>query len=166
MLAPARWLPCTALATVALLQIVLAHAVNLSAWLGGGFGMFATIDSPMNRTFVCEGIDERGAKVPIRILFTGLEQEGSFDGDDRFRLLTLPLETDLRRLGRVLLAAEFVPDTPPFHRVRLPQDGAFDAGAIVRLRAIRIDVLSLSFETSQARLGLRPVTSVVVDRNR
>ena len=37
-------LPVTLLVLVALNQIYLAHTVHLSAWKGGGFGMFSTTD--------------------------------------------------------------------------------------------------------------------------
>jgi len=37
-------LPVTLLVLVALHQVYLAHTVHLSAWKGGGFGMFSTTD--------------------------------------------------------------------------------------------------------------------------
>ena len=39
-----KLLPPILLAAVALIQIGLARAVDLTAWKGGGFGMFATLD--------------------------------------------------------------------------------------------------------------------------
>ena len=39
-----RLLPPLLLTVVALLQIVLARTADLTAWKGGGFGMFATLD--------------------------------------------------------------------------------------------------------------------------
>jgi hypothetical protein len=41
--------PIALLIIVALNQIILAHTVGLSAWQGGGFGMFSTTDSGSNR---------------------------------------------------------------------------------------------------------------------
>ncbi len=39
-----KLVPPTLLVAIALLQIVLAHAAHLTAWKGGGFGMFSTLD--------------------------------------------------------------------------------------------------------------------------
>jgi hypothetical protein len=39
-----RLLPPVLLAVVALLQIALAQTADLTAWKGGGFGMFSTLD--------------------------------------------------------------------------------------------------------------------------
>ena len=43
------WLPAAFLTVVAIVQIVFATTANISAWKGGGFGMFATIDGPSTR---------------------------------------------------------------------------------------------------------------------
>ena len=40
----ARHVPAAVLAGVAVVQIVLAATLHLSAWKGGGFGMFSTLD--------------------------------------------------------------------------------------------------------------------------
>jgi hypothetical protein len=42
-------LPPALLAIVACTQIGLAHTVDLTAWKGGGFGMFATLDQGAHR---------------------------------------------------------------------------------------------------------------------
>ena len=44
-----RRLPIVLLVVVAALQIVLAVRRDLTPWKGGGFGMFATVDSPSVR---------------------------------------------------------------------------------------------------------------------
>ena len=40
----AKWLPPAVLVAVAIVQIGLAQTVDLTAWKGGGFGMFSTLD--------------------------------------------------------------------------------------------------------------------------
>ena len=40
----ARYVPAALLAAVSVVQIVLAATLHLSAWKGGGFGMFSTLD--------------------------------------------------------------------------------------------------------------------------
>jgi hypothetical protein len=39
-----RYVPATLLAAVSVVQIALAATLHLSAWKGGGFGMFSTLD--------------------------------------------------------------------------------------------------------------------------
>jgi hypothetical protein len=39
-----KWLPPAVLVAVAIVQIGLAQTVDLTAWKGGGFGMFSTLD--------------------------------------------------------------------------------------------------------------------------
>ena len=39
-----KWLPPVLLVVVAVLQVGLAPTVDLTAWKGGGFGMFSTLD--------------------------------------------------------------------------------------------------------------------------
>jgi hypothetical protein len=58
------YLPIALLIFVALSQFILAHTVDLSPWLGGGFGMFSTTDDGVNRelrvfTTGAEGEEER-----------------------------------------------------------------------------------------------------------
>jgi hypothetical protein len=48
-LSGAAGLPALLLVSVALLQIALAHTAGLSAWKGGGFGMFSTTDRAEGR---------------------------------------------------------------------------------------------------------------------
>jgi hypothetical protein len=44
-----RYLPSALLVATALCQVILASTVDLSPWLGGGFGMFSTTDDGVNR---------------------------------------------------------------------------------------------------------------------
>ena len=59
------WLVPIILCGVAVAQMVLAQTVDLSSWKGGGFGMFASVDSPSMRTVTAEGVDESGKRVRI-----------------------------------------------------------------------------------------------------
>jgi hypothetical protein len=43
------YVPIALLVFTALSQFILAHTVDLSPWLGGGFGMFSTTDDGVNR---------------------------------------------------------------------------------------------------------------------
>jgi len=63
----ANWLPSLLCIGIALTQRVLASTENLSPWLGGGFGMFSGIDSPMNLVLICEAINENGHPLTISL---------------------------------------------------------------------------------------------------
>ncbi len=45
-------LPCFLLVLVATSRLAVSNSWDLSAWKGGGFGMFSTVDSPSNRQIV------------------------------------------------------------------------------------------------------------------
>ena len=42
-------MPAVLMTAVAIVQVVLATTADITAWKGGGFGMFATIDGPSTR---------------------------------------------------------------------------------------------------------------------
>lgn len=168
----ANWLPSLLCIGIALTQMVLASTENLSPWLGGGFGMFSGIDSPMNRVLICEAINENGHPLTISLKSSKyLNEKFSF-----FRLLTLPSQSELNRLASMLIDADLLlekndvlnplksPEVhfnrifkdkneaiPPLYRVRLANEQEAD-GTAIRLQAVRISVWRLRFETRDARL--------------
>ena len=78
---------------VALNQMRLAHTTDLTAWKGGGFGMFSTIERPETRYVRCYiiGAGREGAvKVPLEL--QRLEQH----------VRNIPSERNLARLAREL----------------------------------------------------------------
>jgi len=88
-----RLLPGTLLVAVACHQIVLAHTSGLAPWSGGGFGMFSSTDAGATRHL------HAYARRPG--LRRGLRPT---DDQDELvqRALTLPSETNLRRLAHAL----------------------------------------------------------------
>jgi len=168
----AHWLPSLLCIGIALTQMVLALTQNLSPWLGGGFGMFSGLDSPMNRVLICEAVTENGCPLTISLKSSKhLNEKFSF-----FRLLTLPSQSELNRLASMLLDADLFlekndvlnplksPEVhfnsifkdkneaiPPLYRVRLANEQEAD-GTAIRLQAVRISVWRLRFETRDARL--------------
>jgi hypothetical protein len=85
-----RYVPAALLAGVSLVQIVLAFTLHLSAWKGGGFGMFSTLDHGAFR-----GVDvvveapERSEQVEIA---PSLQSEAA-------RAVALPVDWLLRDLA-------------------------------------------------------------------
>ncbi len=89
--------PAAVLCLVATVQIALAQIGDLSPWLGGGFGMFATIDSRSERHLTAV-IETPGLRRPVRI---PEELE-----DLALRTRVFPTEARLRHFGDRLLAYE------------------------------------------------------------
>lgn len=88
---------------IALNQIVLAKTQDLTSWKGGGFGMFASVDSPSTR--IIRGyfvIDEVEYLVKVKTL---LEDALEFERKIFINTQALPRETDLAKLGEVIQGA-------------------------------------------------------------
>ena len=100
----ARCLPSALLAGVAALQIALAHTIGLSAWSGGGFGMFSTTDAGPYRhahVFVLRPGIVREIEVPDSL------------AKDLERALTFPSDGALRLLARELAMLPSPDEGPP-----------------------------------------------------
>jgi hypothetical protein len=90
-------LPVLILLIVAAVQVGLARTASLTAWKGGGFGMFSTIDDAPHRAVrvIVEG-PQRSEEVAIA---------PSID-DAAIRAMTLPSDRLLRRLAEAVAARE------------------------------------------------------------
>ena len=84
------WLPSVILIGVATLQIYLAYTANLTPWKGGGFGMFAVIDSPSMRVISVEALTEEGEIINLDLFRT-------LDSSTIRRLRSLPKQQDLEQ---------------------------------------------------------------------
>jgi hypothetical protein len=92
-----RRLPPILLAVVAVGQIALALAMNLTAWKGGGFGMFSTTDDAgRRRVRVFVSAAERSEEIAIA---PSLE-------DAAQRAAVLPRDVELARLARRVVDRE------------------------------------------------------------
>ena len=59
------WLPCILLLAGAINHFVLVQTGNLSPWLGGGFGMFASTDVGPSRLLVVTAVNEKGDEYTV-----------------------------------------------------------------------------------------------------
>jgi hypothetical protein len=105
----APWVAPTLLALVALTQIVLVHTTELTAWKGGGFGMFST----------SEGSSARHTHV----FLSASDREIEFDlpddlEDTEDRLLVLPSEAWLEKFASEVADAAAA-ETPARSAVRI-----------------------------------------------
>ena len=90
------WLPSALLMGVALNQVYLANTTHLSAWKGGGFGMFSTTDGGPNR------------RVRVFVQGPGLDREVPVPehlDDLARRTSALPVDGNLARLARQIARA-------------------------------------------------------------
>ena len=124
-----RALPAVLLVVVALLQILAATRGTLSPWLGGGFGMFSTTDSPTRRHLHAVALRpgvRQEIEVPEWLAF------------EVRRALGLPSAGHLQALARELAAIEVErgdPDAAPLeaiaisvYRVRFDRDTLAPSG--------------------------------------
>lgn len=94
------WIVPAVLILVALHQLHHATSNELSSWKGGGFGMFASLDSPSNRAVRLDLETDRG-RIPAKI--HGLDDHSEADETAFVNARALP---DDRRMGH--LAARVV----------------------------------------------------------
>lgn len=174
----AKWGPSALLAAVALLQIALVYTADLTAWKGGGFGMFSTLDYGTNRRFYAEGLDSNGTAVQVNL----------FAGDQRrhAELRVKPNRADIERLAGEILRSELVVDwneqrkvgrglaggwmmdktvdqrPPPrkIARTRFPGDEP-GPQELVRLTAVRISLWKKKFDPVPGRLYWEPIGTPV-----
>ena len=186
-----RWLVAIVLVVVGLLQLYLAHTVGLSPWKGGGFGMFAAIDSPSMRVLAAAGRTQDNQYLRLDVL-------DALDDSTRQRIRALPQESDLEQLAEQLLSQEFVPigfrrqaayqrlqaqnpkvhvslltpgngrsadvtqaAEPPVYRLRQPADPVSLESSIKTLKAIRLQWWRLRFDPSQVSLNTEPLSQPV-----
>jgi len=90
-------LPVLILAVTALIQVGLTRSAGLTAWKGGGFGMFSTIDDAPHRALrVVVEAPERSEEVDVA---PSIE-------DEALRAMTIPSDRRLRRLAEAIAARE------------------------------------------------------------
>jgi hypothetical protein len=142
---PPLWafLPCAVLVAVAVLQVVTALRTDLTAWKGGGFGMFATNDTGANRQVRAYAVFDDGerrlvlprGRDPLRRVMLNYPTErrvGAYAG-----VLAARLErrrSDLRAVRVELWRASFDPATGVYrselwHEYRLDLQPPSAAGA-------------------------------------
>ncbi len=131
------WLPSALLLGVALNQVYLAHTTHLSAWKGGGFGMFSTTDGGPNRrvrVFVeGPGIDR---EVPLPEQLDDLAERAS----------ALPTDGNLARLAR--------------------QMASVTGSHSEEVRTVRVEVWRIEFASSDLEPTPRLLRSFLLEVNR
>lgn len=106
-------IPAVLLVAVAVCQVTAARTNTLSPWKGGGFGMFASIDSPISRTLAIHGTRVDGRPVRIRVPFGRFRQPVEFSSQFVSEQLVFPSSDQLAALGRAVLHAEVAAPLSP-----------------------------------------------------
>ncbi len=97
-----RWLVPGLLVVIGFIQLYLSHTIELSPWKGGGFGMFAAVDSPSMRVLSAEGISQDNQHLWLDVL-------DDLDNATRQRIRSLPKSGDLEQIAAQLVDHEVVP---------------------------------------------------------
>jgi hypothetical protein len=131
-----RHLPVALLVAVACVQVALAHTAGLTAWVGGGFGMFATTDGWGRR------------HVHAWALRPGLRRELEISpalGRDLLRALALPDDRGLRALAERLATLPSRDQGPleaielHVYGVRFDRETLASSGVLLRSHTVRFD---------------------------
>ena len=130
------YLPPAILAAVAINHLVLSQTSDLSPWKGGGFGMFATVDSPARR-FLSGHLAADGKVLPISL------PGDDAAGDALTGALTLPSPERLDRLTDVLARREWYLN--PATGTATPRSGRGGTDRRIRPQAIRLEVYRVLF---------------------
>ncbi|NEQ33139.1 MAG: hypothetical protein F6K04_19430 [Leptolyngbya sp. SIO4C5] len=104
-----RWAVPGLLVVIALRQIFLAHTVGLSAWHGGGFGMFASVDRDERRLLQVQATTCQGQliRIDLRPPSTLLSQA------ELLHTTTVPKVILLESLAQRILVADLQPSDRP-----------------------------------------------------
>ena len=150
------WIVPAMLAAVATLQLGAARLSGLSAWKGGGFGMFSTVDAPSSRFLRVSVITAAGpARVPVPRELSRLATDAR----------TWPSKPRLVALGTAMARGRWTPFgvTPslPPGPLRM-QSGRELPLPAVPIEGVAVELWKTDFESPHCRLVARLVQRVDV----
>ena len=174
------------LCAIAVGQMTLARVSTLTAWKGGGFGMFASVDRPNNRYLSIVGYDAAGYPHTIDVPWRRFTYSQPLTKRFARRTMAFPSETRLSQIAEAVLNADLRrstdPDTPPSSLMDSPYELSLVAGlrsghqvdvvgpmrsdlSISGLQRIEARVLVLDVDVEQGRVFFRPLGSPGATRN-
>lgn len=159
------WIVPAILATVAALQFCAAQMGGLSAWKGGGFGMFSTVDSPGSR-FLRVALLTGGSRVLVpvpRELARAASEARTWPTEARLAALARPMVR-----GRWVPAA-IVPVAPspaalmigPFRMQRPDEPPA----AAIDAQAVLVELWKADFHSAECRIVAFPLQRMRLERS-
>lgn len=84
------------------IQMLCANLSTLTAWKGGGFGMFATIDNPRTRFIVVDAVDTSGKSYRVDVPYGRFLEIRELGRRYANQLLAFPTSSGLHGLARVI----------------------------------------------------------------
>jgi hypothetical protein len=149
-----KWLVPLLLVVVALRQLVLAHTAGLSAWHGGGFGMFASIDRDERRAIEVTGIDRQGNAVEI----DSTALSALFTENDLLLIRTFPSRALLRDVAQEILDFDLYEDERGKTSRQL---GKATPEQFLRLQKVKVRVWRLDHDRKTSRIWYEPLSPPV-----
>jgi len=174
---------------VAINQIVLSNFGLLASSEGGGFGMFASMDTPETRFLKVEPWDNNAEKIDIKLLYQG----SPISENLLKRIKAKPDESLLNNLAKFLLNSEYVPidameklmidkfssenpqlDTfdnsmsaigdKKFYRFVSKNDGEKIQDEIVSLSKVKLQIWTINFDQNSRRASTEALGDALVLR--
>ncbi len=156
-------LPAYALIVVALVQMSHAAFGNLSPWVGGGFGMFSTMNSGL-RVITARGVTSGGDTVTLRLPTSTESLRLGWSQRSWLHLMAAPTESELDRLAESILASSWVDESlgglTPIASVA---ESGLNASEVV-ISEVCVEVFGLVFSATEDLLLRAPLLSVVGSR--
>lgn len=149
-----KWTVPLLLVVVGLRQLVLAHTGGLSAWHGGGFGMFASIDRDERRVLKVKGIDIQGNSVEIDLT----SSIDLFSERDLILLRTFPSRALLQKAAQKVLDFDLYEDESG--EISIPRETATPE-QFIRLQKVTVRVWRLYHDRKTSCIWYEPLSPVV-----
>lgn len=144
------WLPLVLCLLIVLIQIILTSTTTLSAWKGGGFGMFSTIDK---RALSCLAQTENGQQVSCRITFHGRQGIDFLNRTTKRSLFKFTTQSALQEIANAYL--ENAATLEPEQLSRELKDLIKNKETPVKLKAIKLEMWEINFDPET--LVVKPV---------
>ena len=93
-------------AIIAVIEVFAAYGGTLTPWKGGGFGMFAVIDGPGNRTLSITAVDVDGRQFRVAPPNSRVSIPEALSSRSLSRAMAMPSLRALENIGRAILASK------------------------------------------------------------
>lgn len=141
------------LAVVALTQIIRTKTSHLSAWKGGGFGMFAVY---IERTVACELIDENNTYRPCIVPFRGKGENGPLTITLKKSIFYNPSLSKLNYISDALFKSEM--------KVKLQDSSQKITINEKAVKALRLSIWDISFDAKDLTVRMDPLPGLMVEK--
>lgn len=159
------WIAPALLVAFACAQIAVSQTTALTAWKGGGFGMFASTDQQFSRFIYATGVTQGGRAVRLKLSFAPDDERLPRKIHSRVR--TYPNEADLRWIARSLLSIRLIRDRPDRRDTyRVPKAMDVDAPKhhYARLASVTLQMYAKRMDLGTNEVRAEPIGPHVIER--